>query len=48
MPGIRTQQAEDIAGGRLHQPLSGEEKGTIRKEQDLKASLKFRDDPFRS
>ena len=52
MQGIRTQQAEGIAVGAFTSHLSAEEKGTkelerIRKEQGLKASLKFRDDPFK-
>jgi enoyl-CoA hydratase/carnithine racemase len=53
MQGIRTQQAEGIAVGAFTSHLSAEEKGTvelerIRKEQGLKASIKFRDDPFRT
>jgi enoyl-CoA hydratase/carnithine racemase len=53
MQGIRTQQAEGIAVGAFTSHLSAEEKGTvqierIRKEQGLKASIKFRDDPFKT
>jgi enoyl-CoA hydratase len=52
MQGIRTHQAEGIALGAFTSHLSAEEKGTaeierIRTEQGLKASLKFRDDPFK-
>ena len=52
MQGLRTQQAEGIAVGAFTSHLSAEEKGTveldrIRKEQGLKASLRFRDDPFK-
>src|SRR5262249_25688746 len=52
LKGIRTQQAEGIAVGAFTSHLSPVEKGTselarIRKEQGLKASLKFRDDPFK-
>jgi enoyl-CoA hydratase len=50
--GIRAQQAEGIAVGAFTSHLSPAEKGTreleqIRREQGLKASLKFRDDPFK-
>jgi len=53
MQGIRTQQAEGIAVGAFTSHLSAEEKGTveierIRKAQGLKASIKFRDDPFKA
>jgi len=52
LKGIRTQQAEGIAVGAFTSHLSPVEKGTselarIRREQGLKASLKFRDDPFK-
>jgi enoyl-CoA hydratase len=51
LQGIRAQQAEGIAVGAFTSHLSPAEKGTselerIRREQGLKASLKFRDDPF--
>jgi enoyl-CoA hydratase len=50
--GIRAQQADGIAVATFASHLSAEEKGTtelerIRREQGLKASIKFRDDPFR-
>jgi len=50
--GIRAQQAEGIAVGAFTSHLSPAEKGTseldrIRREQGLKASIKFRDDPFK-
>ena len=50
--GIRSQQAEGIAVGAFISHLSAEEKGTaelarVRREQGLKASISFRDDPFR-
>jgi enoyl-CoA hydratase len=52
LQGIRAQQAEGIAVGAFISHLSAEDKGTteierIRGEQGLKASIKFRDDPFR-
>jgi hypothetical protein len=52
LQGIRAQQAEGIAVAAFTSHLSAEEKGTIeieriRKEQGLKASIKFRDEPFR-
>ena len=52
LQGIRSQQAEGIAIGAFTSHLSAEEKGTtelerIRREQGFKASLKFRDDPFK-
>jgi enoyl-CoA hydratase len=52
LQGIRAQQAEGIAVAAFTSHLSAEEKGTaelerIRKEQGFKASLKFRDDPFK-
>jgi enoyl-CoA hydratase len=52
LQGIRAQQAEGIWVGAFTSHLSPAEKGTselerIRREQGLKASLKFRDDPFK-
>ena len=52
LQGIRAQQAEGIAVGAFISHLSAEDKGTteierIRGEQGLKASIKFRDEPFR-
>jgi enoyl-CoA hydratase/carnithine racemase len=52
LQGIRAQQAEGIAIGAFTSHLSAEEKGTteierIRREQGLKASIAFRDEPFR-
>ena len=52
LQGIRAQQAEGIAVGAFTSHLGPAVKGTselerIRKEHGLKASLKFRDDPFK-
>jgi enoyl-CoA hydratase len=52
LQGIRSQQAEGVAVGAFISHLSPEEKGTVeldrvRREQGLKASIRFRDDPFR-
>ena len=52
LQGIRAQQAEGIAVAAFTSHLSAEEKGTaelerVRKEQGFKASIKFRDDPFK-
>jgi enoyl-CoA hydratase/carnithine racemase len=52
LQGIRAQQAEGIAVAAFTSHLSAVEKGTtelerVRREQGFKASIKFRDDPFR-
>ena len=52
MQGIRPQQAEGIAVAAFTSHLTAEEKGTtelerIRREEGFKASIKFRDDPFK-
>ena len=52
LQGIRAQQGEGIAVAAFTSHLSAEEKGTtelerVRREQGFKASIKFRDDPFK-